>query len=82
MAITKETIIDKIEFVGEHRIMQLREATVIKEDGIEISRSFHRRTLSPNDDISLEDTEIQSMTTATWTQAIKDSYTAFLAAQT
>ena len=42
MAITKEVIEDKIEIVGEHKNIQVRTATVIKEDGVEITRSFHR----------------------------------------
>ena len=50
MAITKEVIQDKIEVVGEYKHIQVRTATVIKEDGVEISRSFHRHVISPNSD--------------------------------
>ena len=47
MAITKEIIEDKIEIVGEHKNIQVRNATVIKEDGVELTRSFERFVLQP-----------------------------------
>ena len=52
MAITKEIIEDKIEVVGEFKHIQVRTATVIKEDGVEISRSFHRHVIAPDGDSS------------------------------
>ena len=52
MAITKELIEDKIEIVGEFKNVQVRTATVIKEDGVELNRSFHRHVLNCLDDIS------------------------------
>jgi len=45
MAITKEIVEDKIEVVGDYKAIQIREATVIKEDGKELTRSFHRKVL-------------------------------------
>ena len=45
MALTKEVVHDKIEIVGEFKHVQCREATIVKEDGVEISRSFHRHVL-------------------------------------
>jgi len=48
MAITKEVKYDKIEVVGDYKAVQCREATIIKEDGVEISRSFHRHVLHPS----------------------------------
>jgi hypothetical protein len=45
MAITKETIEDKIEIVGDYKTIQVRTATVIKEDGVELTRSFHRHVV-------------------------------------
>lgn len=85
MAITKEIIEDKIEIVGDYRTIQIREATVIKEDGVEISRSFHRNVLNcvssvQNDDdswthtdtdVSGESTEVQGIASAVWTDAVK-----------
>ena len=63
MAITKEKIEDKIEVVttGNFKMIQVRTATVIKEDGVEISRSFHRHVVRPDSDISNESEEVQAM---------------------
>ena len=52
MALTEEIIEDKIEVVGDYKMVQVRTATVIKKDGVEISRSFHRHMVAPNADIS------------------------------
>ena len=85
MAITKEIIEDKIEIIGEGKDIQVRTATVIKEDGVELTRSFHRHSLTcvdtvKNDDdsfthtdtdISSESTEVQAIATAVWTDAVK-----------
>ena len=81
MAITKETVIDKIEVVGDYKAVQVRTATVIKEDGKELSRSFHRHALTPDADISNEHTEVQAVCNAVWTQDVKDAYEAFKTAQ-
>ena len=48
MAITKEVVVDKLEIVSDYKYVQCREATVIKEDGVEISRSFKRHVLEPS----------------------------------
>jgi hypothetical protein len=48
MALSKEIKVDKIEIVGEYKAIQCREATIIKEDGVEISRSFSRNVLHPS----------------------------------
>ena len=58
MAITKETIEDKIEVVGEFKQIQVRTATVIKEDGVEISRSFHRHVVAPDSYSSNESADV------------------------
>ena len=84
MAITKTIIEDKIEIVGEHKNIQVRMATVIKEGGKELTRSFQRKTLecvtSSHDgsswthadtDVSGESTEVQGIATAVWTDEIK-----------
>tara|TARA_B100000700_G_scaffold188732_1_gene207980 strand:- start:316 stop:624 length:309 start_codon:yes stop_codon:yes gene_type:complete len=47
MAITKEIVYDKKEIVGDYAILQIRKASVIKEDSKEISRSFERYVLNP-----------------------------------
>jgi hypothetical protein len=81
MALTKETIQDKIELVGQYRHIQVRTATVISEDGVELSRSFSRHVVSPLDDVSGESAEVQAIAAAVHTQAVKDAYQAHLDAQ-
>jgi hypothetical protein len=81
MAITKETQITKIEVVGEYKAVQIATDTVIKEDGVELSRSRHRHVVHPDQDISSEDAEVQAVCNTVWTQAVKDAWTAFQTAQ-
>ena len=85
MALTKTISDDKLEIVGDFKDLQIRTATVIKEDGTELSRSFHRRVLQcvssvqngdnswthTDTDVSGESAEIQGITTAVWTDAVK-----------
>ena len=87
MAITKEIIEDKIEVVGDYKTIQVRTATVIKEDGVELSRSFHRHAVDcvssvKNDDdtwthtdtdVSSESTEVQGIATVVWTTTVKNA---------
>jgi hypothetical protein len=81
MALTEETIEDKIEVVGEFKHVQVRTATIIKRDGVEISRSFSRHVLAPDANTSGESTEVQAICAAVHTQAVRDAYAAHLAAQ-
>ena len=81
MAITKETQIAKIEVVGDYKAVQIATDTVIKEDGVEISKSRHRKVVHPDQDITGEDAEVQAVCNAVWTQAVKDAWTAFQAEQ-
>ena len=81
MAITKEIQIDKIEIVGDYKAVQVRTATVIKEDGKELSRSFHRHALTPDADITNEDAQVQAVCNTVWTQEVKDAYASFKASQ-
>ena len=74
MAITKETVQDKIEVVGDFKHIQVRTATVIKEDGVEISRSFHRHVVAPNDDTSKESADVKAMVAQFHTDAVKAAY--------
>ena len=85
MAITKTTEEDKIEVVGPYKHIQIRTATIIKEDGTELSRSFHRKSLDPgklNDakdtlvdtDLSSESAEVQGIASTVWTSTIKDAW--------
>ena len=89
MALTKTIENDKIEVVNRWNI-QVRTATIIKEDGTEISRTFHRKVLVPgeldasdnlvNTDISKEDADVQAICNAAWTTQVKADYKAHLIA--
>ena len=81
MALTERTVQDKIEIVGDFKHIQVRTATVIERDGVEISRSFSRHVVAPNDDITGESAEVQAIAAAVHTQAVKDAYAAHIAAQ-
>jgi len=81
MALTERTEIDKYEIVGSFKHIQCRHATIIERDGVEISRSFHRHVIAPNDDVSGEPQEVQDLAALLHTQAVKDAYAAYLAAQ-
>jgi hypothetical protein len=74
MAITKETKIEKIEVVGEHKALQVATDTIIKEDNKEISRSRHRHVVHPDDDISGEDAEVKAVANAVWTDSVKAAW--------
>ena len=88
MALTERNENDKIEIVGQYKTVQVRRSTIIERDGVEISRTFHRHTLTCGDvvnddvfvdrDISGEDSDVQAVCNAVWTQAIKDAYKAHL----
>ena len=82
MALSKETVVDKIE-VLEFGQVQVRIATRVLEDGVELSSSFHRHTLEPSiktddtwadTDISGEDARVQAIANATWTSSVKTAY--------
>ncbi len=81
MALTERAVEDKIEIVGDYKIIQVRTATVIERDGTEISRSFNRHVVAPNADITGESAEVQAVCAVVHTQAVKDAYAAHLAAQ-
>ena len=74
MALEKEVRCDKYEIVGRFKHIQCRTATIIKEDGVELSRSFHRRVLTPEMDVSGEDAEIKGVAAALWTDAVKAAW--------
>ena len=78
MSLEKIIKIDQIEIVGDYKAIQVRTATVITDDGVELSRSFHRHVLSCDADISGEDAEVQAVCNAVWTDQIKSAYQASL----
>ena len=81
MAIEKSIEHDKIEIVGKYKSVQVREATVITEDDKELSRSFMRYVLQPDNDITGQTAEIQAICNAAWTDEIKAAWAAHRAAQ-
>jgi hypothetical protein len=90
MALTERTENDKIEVVGKYKTVQVRQATVIEKDGVEVARSFHRKSFQPgtlNDsdalvdtDLSGEDADVAAIATAVWTDEIKEAYRLMLVA--
>ena len=89
MALTKETVVDKIE-VLEMGQVQVRAATRIKEDGVQLSQAYSRHVLAPSvkisgswtdTDISGEDAKVQAIANATWTSAVKTAYQDMIDAQ-
>ena len=79
MALTEETVQDKKEIVGDYKIIQVRTATVIKRDGVEISRSFHRHVVAPDSDTSGESDDVKAIAAQVHTDAIKTAYAKHLA---
>ena len=81
MALTKTTINDKIEVltIGDYKAVQVRTATIISEDGTEISRTFHRHVIMPDADLSAEDADVADIAAAVFTTAVKAAYAAHLA---
>ena len=75
MALTETTIIDKIELV-ENNSIQVRTATIIKKDGTEIAKTYHRHVVAPGEDVSNEDTRVQAIANAIWTDEVIAAYQA------
>ena len=88
MALTERFENDKIEVVGPFKIVQVRKATIIERDGVELTRSFNRNSLNcgvldaddnlVDKDISGEDADVQAICNAVWTTTVKDAYKAHL----
>jgi len=79
MALTKTSINDKIEILqlaAGYPCVQVRTATIIAEDGVEISRTFHRHVLTPDADLSAEDADVADIAAAVFTSAAKAAYAA------
>ena len=80
MALEKSTKDDKIEIVdmGDWKVLQVRTATIVTDDGAELSRTFHRHVVSPNDDVSGESDEIKALATTYFTDDAKAKHKAAL----
>ena len=82
MAITKTTEIGKIEIVSEYKHVQVRTDTVIKEDGVELSRKYHRHVLTPDADITNEHADVKAICNTVWTDDVKAAWKTFQDNQT
>ena len=80
MALEKITEIGEMN-VGANSVISVRTATVIQDDGNEISRSFHRQVVVPTDDVSGEDARVQAVANSLWTDEVKSQYQASLPAE-
>ena len=74
MALSESIEYDKVEIVGPYKAVQVRKATVIKKDGEELTRSFHRYTLQPDSDMTGQPNEIAAICNAVWTDAVKEAW--------
>jgi len=75
--ITKNYTIDKIEIVGEHKHVQVKQLLIISENGQEISRNAHRYFLTPDADITNQPADVQAICNTAWTQEVKDAWNTF-----
>jgi len=81
MALAETIEYDKIEVVGQYKFVQVRKATVIKKDGVELTRAYERYVLHPDSDISGQPAEVTAICNAVWTDAVKESWKTFQASQ-
>ena len=77
MALIERQLVDLVELVQSNHI-QVRTATIIERDGVEIARTFHRHVLSPGDDVSGQDQKVQAIANAVWTEEVIAAYQASL----
>jgi len=80
MALEKITVVGSME-IGELSQISVRTDTVIQDDGVEVSRSFHRHVIVPTDDVSGEDARVQAVANSLWTDEVKAQYQASLPAE-
>ena len=78
MALSKSTVNDMIQVInhGDWSSVQVRTATIISEDGEEISRTFHRHVVMPDADLSAEDADVAAICTPVFSDAVKAAYAA------
>ena len=80
MALTKNVVVDQIT-VTENGIVLVREATTIKEDGVELSKKYHRTSFTPGSNVSEMPANVQAIAAATWTPEVIAAYEEQLAQQ-
>jgi len=81
MALTETTKVDQIEIV-ENSSIQIRTATIIEKDGVELTRTFHRHVKHPGEDVSNEDPKVQAIANAIWTPEVIAAYQALITTNT
>jgi len=81
MALSEVTQNDKIEIVAisDWSSVQVRKATIIFRDGVEISKAYHRHVVMPDGDVSAEDADVQAICNVVFTQDCKDNYATWVA---
>ena len=80
MSITKSTTVDQITVI-ENGVVLYREATRIMEDGNELSKTFHRSSLTPGQDLTGIPANVAAICTVAWTEEVIAAYQAHMAAQ-
>ena len=78
MALSKTTVVDRVEVLEMGQI-QVRIATVVAEDGVELTRSFDRTAFMPGDDVTGQPQKVQDLANATWTAEVVSDWEAFVA---
>tara|TARA_Y100000401_G_scaffold84041_1_gene69341 strand:+ start:508 stop:792 length:285 start_codon:yes stop_codon:yes gene_type:complete len=88
MALSESTEYDKIEVVGQYKIVQVRKATIVKKDGVELAKSYFRYILNPgildtsdnlvDTDLSGQPAEVTAICNAVWTTEVKAAWKAKL----
>ena len=82
MALVKKTVVDKVEIIGIHKMVQCREATWVEDNGVMVGgKNFHRHVIAPGDDTTGEPAETQAIVAAVHTPEVIAAYEAMLAAQ-
>ena len=74
MALTESTEYDKIEVIAPYKAVQVRKATIIKKDGVELTRTFQRYVLQPDSDMTGQPNEVTAICNAVWTPEIKEAW--------
>ena len=78
MALIEKQLVDLVELVQSNHI-QVRTATIIEKDGVEIAKTYHRHSLYPGEDVSNEDAKVQAIANAIWTAEVIAAYQASIA---
>ena len=74
MALTESIEYDKIEVIAPYKAVQVRKATIIKKDGVELTRSFERYVLQPDSDMTGQPNEVAAICNAAWTPEVKEAW--------